>query len=203
MARSRSARCDGANIEIQQHVGGENMFIFGLLAEEVAARRRDGIDATATIEGSPALAEVLNAVDSGMFSPDDKSRYRGLVDALTASRLFHGHGRFRGLSDGAARGGRALAGPERVVAHRRAQHGAHELVFGRPRDPRLRAGDLARGTARCLPAGRSDGRSHAGSLPAATIDAIVEGRHADPFAVLGIHEADGGIVVRAFVPGAD
>jgi 1,4-alpha-glucan branching enzyme len=34
------------------------------------------------------------------------------------------------------------------------------------------------------------------------IDAIVEGRHADPFAVLGIHEADGGIVVRAFVPGA-
>jgi starch phosphorylase len=79
---------DGANIEIQQHVGGENMFIFGLLAEEVAARRRDGIDATATIAGSPALAEVLNAVASGLFSPDDKSRYRGLVDALTHHDYF-------------------------------------------------------------------------------------------------------------------
>jgi len=79
---------DGANIEIQQHVGGENMFIFGLLAEEVAARRRSGIDATATIEGSPALAEVLNAIASGMFSPDDKSRYRGLVDALAHHDYF-------------------------------------------------------------------------------------------------------------------
>ena len=39
-------------------------------------------------------------------------------------------------------------------------------------------------------------------LPSATIAAIVEGRHADPFAVLGVHEADGRIVVRAFVPGA-
>ena len=73
---------DGANIEIRDHVGGENMFIFGMVAEEVAARRSQGIDATATIEASPDLAEVLNAIESGMFSPDDRSRYRGLVDAL-------------------------------------------------------------------------------------------------------------------------
>jgi starch phosphorylase len=73
---------DGANIEIKQYVGGENMFIFGLVAEDVAARRRAGIDATATIEGSPALKEVLNAIESGMFSPDDKHRYRELVDGL-------------------------------------------------------------------------------------------------------------------------
>jgi starch phosphorylase len=56
---------DGANIEIKQHVGGENMFIFGLLAEEVAERRRAGLDMTATIESSPALNEVLNAIESG------------------------------------------------------------------------------------------------------------------------------------------
>ena len=73
---------DGANIEIRDHVGGENMFIFGMVAEEVAARRRGGIDSTDAIDASPALAEVLNAIASGMFSPDDKSRYRGLVDAL-------------------------------------------------------------------------------------------------------------------------
>jgi len=40
-------------------------------------------------------------------------------------------------------------------------------------------------------------------LPAAAIDAIVEGRHADPFAVLGMHGAGSDVVVRAFVPGAD
>ena len=40
-------------------------------------------------------------------------------------------------------------------------------------------------------------------LPADAVAAIVEGRHGDPFAVLGLHEADGACVVRAFVPGAD
>ncbi len=73
---------DGANIEIRERVGAENIFIFGLVADEVAERRRAGIDATATIEASPALAEVLSAIKSGMFSPDDRSRYRGLADAL-------------------------------------------------------------------------------------------------------------------------
>ncbi len=42
-----------------------------------------------------------------------------------------------------------------------------------------------------------------GALPAGTIEAIVEGRHADPFAVLGLHDVDGTPVVRAFVPGAE
>ena len=73
---------DGANIEIRDRVGAENIFIFGLVADEVAERRRAGLDATATIAASPALADVLNAIESGVFSPDDKSRYRGLVDTL-------------------------------------------------------------------------------------------------------------------------
>jgi len=73
---------DGANIEILEHVGGENMLIFGLTAEEVAQRRSAGIDATATIAASPALAEALSAIDTGAFSPDDRSRYHGLVENL-------------------------------------------------------------------------------------------------------------------------
>jgi starch phosphorylase len=73
---------DGANIEIRERVGAENIFIFGLVAEEVAERRRAGIDATATIAASSPLADVLAAIESGVFSPDDKNRYRGLVDTL-------------------------------------------------------------------------------------------------------------------------
>jgi starch phosphorylase len=73
---------DGANIEIRERVGTENILIFGLTAGEVAERRRAGIDAAATIAASPVLAEVLDAVAAGMFSPDDKYRYRGLVDGL-------------------------------------------------------------------------------------------------------------------------
>jgi 1,4-alpha-glucan branching enzyme len=41
------------------------------------------------------------------------------------------------------------------------------------------------------------------ALPPATIAAIVAGRHADPFAVLGPHEVDGAVMLRAYVPGAD
>jgi len=73
---------DGANIEIRDRVGAENMFIFGLEADEVAARRARGIDAGDVIAASPVLAEVLDAVQSGVFSHDEPDRYRGLVDAL-------------------------------------------------------------------------------------------------------------------------
>jgi 1,4-alpha-glucan branching enzyme len=40
------------------------------------------------------------------------------------------------------------------------------------------------------------------TVPSGVIEAIVAGRHDDPFAVLGPHEAAGGVTVRAFVPGA-
>ena len=73
---------DGANIEIRERVGAENMVIFGLDAEGVAQRRATGLDATATIAASPTLADVLRALESGTFSPDDRGRYRELVDGL-------------------------------------------------------------------------------------------------------------------------
>jgi starch phosphorylase len=63
-------------------VGADNVLMFGLTADEVAERRRAGIDATATIAASPALAEVLDAIAGGVFSPEDRHRYAGLVNNL-------------------------------------------------------------------------------------------------------------------------
>ena len=73
---------DGANVEIKERVGDDNIFIFGLTAEEVEARRREGIDAQSIIDGSSDLSGVLNAVGSGVFSPDEPDRYRQLVDDI-------------------------------------------------------------------------------------------------------------------------
>jgi len=73
---------DGANIEIRERVGADNIFIFGLKADEVAARRRTGLEATDAIAKSPALAQVLDAVAAGAFSPNDRTRYRSLVDGV-------------------------------------------------------------------------------------------------------------------------
>ncbi|MGL4294202.1 MAG: glycogen/starch/alpha-glucan phosphorylase [Aestuariivirga sp.] len=73
---------DGANVEILEHVGRDNIFIFGLTADEVEARRREGYNAAATIDAQPDLKGVLDALSSGVFSPDDHGRFRPIVDAL-------------------------------------------------------------------------------------------------------------------------
>ena len=73
---------DGANVEIRERVGCDNIFIFGLRAEEVAKCRRDGWDPAATIAASPRLAGALEAIASGVFSPDEPDRFAPLVDAL-------------------------------------------------------------------------------------------------------------------------
>ncbi len=74
---------DGANVEICEHAGKENLFIFGMTASEVYERRKKGIDAQETIAASPVLREVLHAVGTGVFSPDDTHRYEQLVNTLT------------------------------------------------------------------------------------------------------------------------
>jgi starch phosphorylase len=73
---------DGANIEIREQVGEDNIFIFGLRAQEVEARRRIGLDAGDAIAASPELAAVLDAIGGGAFSPDDPFRFRSVTDRV-------------------------------------------------------------------------------------------------------------------------
>jgi starch phosphorylase len=73
---------DGANVEMREHVGDDNIFIFGLKAEEVAQLRSGGYEPRSIIEGSPELSQALSAISSGVFSPDDPGRYRELIDGL-------------------------------------------------------------------------------------------------------------------------
>mgnify|MGYP001765385824 FL=1 len=79
---------DGANVEMKEHVGDDNIFIFGLTAEEVAAKRTQGYDPRESIAKSAILAEVLDAIGSGVFSPGEPDRYKPLVDALTHHDYF-------------------------------------------------------------------------------------------------------------------
>ncbi|MFK4133209.1 MULTISPECIES: glycogen/starch/alpha-glucan phosphorylase [Pseudomonas] len=74
---------DGANVEMSEFVGQEHMFIFGLKAAEVEERQRMGGNSSDIINSSPRLSAVLSAIRSGQFSPDDPSRYNGLLDVLT------------------------------------------------------------------------------------------------------------------------
>ncbi len=73
---------DGANIEIKDRVGDDNIFIFGMTADEVEAKRASGYDPRSVIDGSNELRQAVSAIASGVFSPDDRQRYAGLMGGL-------------------------------------------------------------------------------------------------------------------------
>ncbi|HVX76591.1 MAG TPA: glycogen/starch/alpha-glucan phosphorylase [Bradyrhizobium sp.] len=73
---------DGANIEIRDHVGPENIAIFGMEALDVLERRRQGLDATDVINRSPRLSRAIDAIERGDFSPDDPRRFESIAHAL-------------------------------------------------------------------------------------------------------------------------
>ncbi|WP_332304009.1 glycogen/starch/alpha-glucan phosphorylase [Rhizobium sp. GR12] len=79
---------DGANVEMLEHVGEDNIVIFGMTAEEVSRARADGHNPRAIIERSAELSQALSSIASGVFSPDDRSRFSGLIDGIYNSDWF-------------------------------------------------------------------------------------------------------------------
>jgi starch phosphorylase len=72
---------DGANIEIRDHVGAENVFIFGLTAEEVTARRAD-YQPRRELDVNPELKSTLDLIESGFFSPGRPDDAKPVVNRL-------------------------------------------------------------------------------------------------------------------------
>ncbi|MDB5774827.1 MAG: glycogen phosphorylase [Herbaspirillum sp.] len=75
---------DGANVEIQEQVGSENMFIFGKTTEEVAHIRAYGYQPRLLYEADTELKQVLDQIRHGRFSPEEPSRFHGIFDELVS-----------------------------------------------------------------------------------------------------------------------
>jgi len=73
---------DGANIEIRDRVGADNIFIFGLTADEIEQRRQAHFTGQDAATAAPRLAEAISCIRSGAFSPDDTDRFGPIVEAL-------------------------------------------------------------------------------------------------------------------------
>ena len=73
---------DGANIEIKDAVGAENIFIFGLNDREVAEKKRRGYNPWDPYHANTELRGVLEAIRDGFFSPNDPERFRPIFDSL-------------------------------------------------------------------------------------------------------------------------
>ncbi|GAB5410658.1 MAG: glycogen/starch/alpha-glucan phosphorylase [Balneolaceae bacterium] len=73
---------DGANVEIKEEVGDDNIFIFGLEVEDVAELRRTGYNPQTYYNSNPELMRALDQIRDGFFSPEDKSLFQPIINAL-------------------------------------------------------------------------------------------------------------------------
>lgn len=73
---------DGANIEIMEEVGADNMFFFGLRNEDVERMRCDKYDPREYYRNDPELAQALDMLATGFFSSKDPDLYKPVFKSL-------------------------------------------------------------------------------------------------------------------------
>ncbi len=73
---------DGANVEIKEEVGDENIFIFGLTVEDIERMRREGYNSRIFYEENEELKKTLDQLQSGFFSPNEPDLFQPVVHAL-------------------------------------------------------------------------------------------------------------------------
>ncbi|MGB4811249.1 MAG: glycogen/starch/alpha-glucan phosphorylase [Methylophilaceae bacterium] len=73
---------DGANVEIAEEVGMDNIFIFGLTTPQVAEVKANGYKPRDYYNSNPVLNEVINMIGNGFFSVEEPNRYQAIVDTL-------------------------------------------------------------------------------------------------------------------------
>ena len=79
---------DGANIEMREQIGDENIFIFGLTTDGVRDLKHQGYTPRHYYESNPALQKVVDMIGNGFFSPAEPNRYRVLSETLLNSDPF-------------------------------------------------------------------------------------------------------------------
>jgi starch phosphorylase len=73
---------DGANVEIREEVGDENIFIFGLKVDEIEQIRHDGYDNWSHYHGNAELKQVIDQIRDGFWSPEEPNLFHPIVNAL-------------------------------------------------------------------------------------------------------------------------
>ena len=73
---------DGANIEIREEVGEENIFIFGLLADEVVKLKENGYNPVEYYEGNKELKKIIDMIGSDHFNPDEPGIFQPIIEKL-------------------------------------------------------------------------------------------------------------------------
>ena len=84
------ATLDGANIEMLEQIGSENMYIFGLTAEEIAERQAHGFQPREIYDKDPRVRRVIDTLSSDRFSYNEFGLFRWVYETLVyRDRYFH------------------------------------------------------------------------------------------------------------------
>ena len=83
---------DGANVEIKEEVGDENIFIFGLTVEQVEELRRQGYNPYLYYQSNHELKRALDQIRDGFSPPNNLGFFSQLFRLYSNRRLFHGFG---------------------------------------------------------------------------------------------------------------
>lgn len=73
---------DGANVEMAEEMGMENIFIFGMNVDEVEALKKKGYNAYDYYNANPELKQVVDQIQNGFFSPENPDEFKDLADIL-------------------------------------------------------------------------------------------------------------------------
>jgi starch phosphorylase len=73
---------DGANIEIRERVGDENIFIFGLTADEIEQKRTAGYNPHDYLDCNEGLQKIIAQLSQGFFTPDEPDVFQPIINAL-------------------------------------------------------------------------------------------------------------------------
>ncbi|RXN38294.1 glycogen brain form [Labeo rohita] len=84
---------DGANVEMAEEAGEENLFIFGMRVEDVEAMDKKGYNAREYYERLPELKQVMDQINTGFFSPKEPGLFKDIVNMLM------NHDRFKVFAD--------------------------------------------------------------------------------------------------------
>ncbi|VDI11092.1 glycogen phosphorylase, muscle form-like isoform X1 [Mytilus galloprovincialis] len=79
---------DGANVEMREEMGDENIFIFGMNVEEVEETKRQGYNAREFYEKNGELKQLLDQINNGYFSPEDPNMFKDIYNNIMYTDRF-------------------------------------------------------------------------------------------------------------------
>lgn len=73
---------DGANVEMAEEMGNDNIFIFGMTVDEVEALKKKGYNAYDYYNNNPDIRQCIDQIQGGFFSPGNPNEFKTIADVL-------------------------------------------------------------------------------------------------------------------------